>query len=65
MRLSDRLVSFTDDAIDGDNSEHILWLFEKAQERANEYGIQGVTYRLTQGMMYICVKKHHTLLTLF
>ena len=36
-------------AIDGDNPDHIVWIFEKAQERADEYGIQGVNYRLTQG----------------
>eukprot|EP00731_Ephydatia_muelleri_P019641 Em0012g466a len=42
---------FGDAAIDGDNSDHILWVFAKAQERANEYGIQGVTYRLTQGVV--------------
>jgi ubiquitin-activating enzyme E1 C len=38
-------------AIDGDNPDHILWLFEKAQLRAEEYGIQGVNYRLTQGVV--------------
>lgn len=27
-----------------------MWLFEKSQQRADEYGIQGVSYRLTQGM---------------
>ena len=26
-----------------------MWLFEKSQQRADEYGIQGVSYRLTQG----------------
>lgn len=36
-------------AIDGDNPDHIVWLFEKAQHRAEEYRIQGVNYRLTQG----------------
>ena len=40
-------------AIDGDNPEHILWICEKARERADEYNISGVTYRLTQGMMEI------------
>lgn len=37
--------------IDGDNPDHIMWIYERAQERADEYGIQGVTYRLTQGKM--------------
>ena len=50
---------FKDAAIDGDNSEHILWVFEKAQERANEYGIQGITYRLTQGVWCACVAGLH------
>jgi len=35
--------------IDGDNPDHITWIYEKAQERADEFGIQGVSYRLTQG----------------
>jgi len=37
--------------IDGDDPQHVNWIFEKAQERANNYGIRGVTYRLTQGVV--------------
>jgi len=37
--------------IDGDDPTHISWIFERARERAEEYGIQGVTYRLTQGVV--------------
>ncbi|CAG0896987.1 unnamed protein product [Darwinula stevensoni] len=37
--------------IDGDDPQHLAWIFEKAQERASQYGIQGVTYRLTQGVV--------------
>ena len=36
-------------SIDGDNPDHIVWIYEKTLERADEFGIQGVTYRLTQG----------------
>ena len=35
--------------IDGDDPEHITWIYEHAVERANQYGITGVNYRLTQG----------------
>lgn len=38
-----------DTSLDGDNPEHIQWVFEKSQERAAEFNITGVTYRLTQG----------------
>ncbi|XP_077533996.1 ubiquitin-like activating enzyme 3 isoform X2 [Haemaphysalis longicornis] len=38
-------------AIDGDNPDHIQWIHEKATERANEFNISGVTYRLTQGVV--------------
>lgn len=37
--------------IDGDDPNHIRWLFDKACERSNEFGIQGVSYRLTQGVI--------------
>lgn len=42
---------FENQPIDGDNPEHILWIMNAAIERANEYDIQGVTYRLTQGVV--------------
>jgi len=37
--------------IDGDDPSHINWIYERAVERANEYKITGVTYRLTQGVV--------------
>ncbi|KAI1714592.1 thiF family domain-containing protein [Ditylenchus destructor] len=42
---------FGDEAIDGDNLKHVDWICEKAQERANEYGIQDVNHRLTLGVL--------------
>lgn len=39
------------DSIDGDNPKHIQWIYEKAAERAKQYGIRGVTYRFTQGVV--------------
>lgn len=38
-------------AIDGDDPNHINWIYEKSVERANQYQITGVTYRLTQGVV--------------
>lgn len=38
-------------SIDGDDPVHIKWLHERACERATQFGIQGVTYRLTQGVV--------------
>uniref|UniRef100_A0A4W4EN27 NEDD8-activating enzyme E1 catalytic subunit n=1 Tax=Electrophorus electricus TaxID=8005 RepID=A0A4W4EN27_ELEEL len=38
-------------ALDGDNPEHIHWVFQKSLERAAEFNIIGVTYRLTQGVV--------------
>ncbi|XP_053705476.1 NEDD8-activating enzyme E1 catalytic subunit isoform X1 [Synchiropus splendidus] len=42
---------FGETSLDGDNPEHIQWVFERAQERAAEFNITGVTYRLTQGVV--------------
>jgi len=36
---------------DTDNEEHMKWMYNKAAERAAQYGIQGVTYQLTQGVV--------------
>ncbi|GAB1291104.1 NEDD8-activating enzyme E1 catalytic subunit [Apodemus speciosus] len=37
--------------LDGDDPEHIQWIFQKSVERASQYNIRGVTYRLTQGVV--------------
>uniref|UniRef100_A0A8C6PRN1 NEDD8-activating enzyme E1 catalytic subunit n=1 Tax=Nothobranchius furzeri TaxID=105023 RepID=A0A8C6PRN1_NOTFU len=36
-------------ALDGDDPEHIQWVFQRSLKRAAEFNITGVTYRLTQG----------------
>lgn len=38
-------------ALDGDDPEMITWVFEKAQERANNFNITGLSYRLVQGVL--------------
>jgi NEDD8-activating enzyme E1 len=38
-------------ALDGDDPEHVSWVFEKAQERANQFNITGLSYRLVQGVL--------------
>lgn len=38
-------------ALDGDDPAHVTWVCEKAQERANNFNITGVNYRLTQGVL--------------
>ncbi|XP_069687597.1 NEDD8-activating enzyme E1 catalytic subunit [Periplaneta americana] len=40
-----------DSPIDGDDPQHINWIYEKAMERAAQFGIQGTTYRLVQGVV--------------
>lgn len=48
--LWDKLKPFGDVKLDLDNVEHTSWLYEQAKARAEQFGIQGVTYRLTQGV---------------
>ncbi|KAI9146596.1 hypothetical protein BKA69DRAFT_1153277 [Paraphysoderma sedebokerense] len=43
--------AFPDTKLDGDNPEHITWLYNTALKRANEFNITGITYSLTQGVV--------------
>ena len=40
--------------LDGDDPDHIQWIFQKSLDRASQYSIRGVTYRLTQGKFVNC-----------
>jgi NEDD8-activating enzyme E1 len=37
--------------LDKDNPDHMMWIFNKASERANTFNIKGVTLKLTQGVV--------------
>lgn len=37
--------------LDTDDPEHITWLYQKSLGRAKEFGIEGVTYSMTQGVV--------------
>lgn len=37
--------------VDGDDPDHISWLLARASARADEFGIEGVTWSLTQGVV--------------
>jgi ubiquitin-activating enzyme E1 C len=39
------------ESVDGDNDEHIAWIYEKSIARAAEYKIEGVTVSLTKGVV--------------
>lgn len=38
-------------SLDGDDPQHLSWVYEKAQDRANHFHITGLTYRLVQGVL--------------
>lgn len=42
---------FGEVTIDGDDPTHLQWIYDRSLERAKEFGIEGVTYRLTQGVI--------------
>lgn len=42
---------FGEVALDGDDPQHVMWVYEKAQERARQYNIAEVSYRLVQGVI--------------
>lgn len=42
---------FGEDALDVDDAQHVMWVFEKAQDRARQYNIADVSYRLVQGVL--------------
>lgn len=37
--------------LDGDDPQHVSWVYEKAQERASQFNITGLSYRLVQGVL--------------
>uniref|UniRef100_A0A1Q3F3G9 NEDD8-activating enzyme E1 catalytic subunit n=1 Tax=Culex tarsalis TaxID=7177 RepID=A0A1Q3F3G9_CULTA len=40
-----------DVSLDGDDPQHLTWVYEKAQDRANTFNITGLSYRLVQGVL--------------
>ena len=34
--------------LDGDDPNHLNWIYEKASERASQFNIKGINYRLVQ-----------------
>ncbi|XP_030061091.1 NEDD8-activating enzyme E1 catalytic subunit isoform X2 [Microcaecilia unicolor] len=38
-------------SLDGDDPDHIQWIFQQSLKRASQFNIGGVTYRLTQGVV--------------
>ena len=60
LSLCSRLCGLEGVALDGDDPEHIQWVYQRSLERAAEFNITGVTYRLTQGEHTSCVFCHQS-----
>jgi ubiquitin-activating enzyme E1 C len=43
--------TFPDKKLDTDDPEQMYWVYQKSLEQANQYGISGVTYTFTQGVV--------------
>ncbi|OAX83233.1 hypothetical protein ACJ72_02411 [Emergomyces africanus] len=40
-----------DEEFDGDDMEHVMWIYNTALERAKQFNIPGVTFSMTQGVV--------------
>lgn len=49
--LWSKMKPFGDVLLDTDDSAHVDWIYRYAKTRAEQFGIHGVTYRLTQGVL--------------
>lgn len=51
LRKWDEYSEWEGTKLDKDNAEHMAWIYKMALERAKEFNIEGVTLKLTQGVV--------------